>query len=78
MHVSFAFLFDVLGYFRFKMLPTSTVVVCELRYRVGVSESCDLVKLVIRVDIAWIQVTFVDFKETASFIQNVGALRFYP
>lgn len=69
MHVSSlwsANCFDVVGYFAFIFLPTITVVACELRYRVGVLESCDLVILVIRVDMAWIQVAFVDFVGTTS------------
>ena len=69
MHVSSfwsANVFDVVGYFGFKCPPAVTVVACELRYRVGVLESCDLVILVIRVDFVWIQVAFVDIVGTTS------------
>ena len=57
MHVSPSLstnVFDVVGYFAFKILPTTTVVTFELRYRVGVRESCDLEIFVIRVDKAGI------------------------
>ena len=71
MHVSpslSANVFDVVGYFGFILPPTNTVVACELRYRFGVLESCDLVILVIPVDMAWIQMTFVDFVGTTPCI----------
>ena len=81
MHVSPSLstnVFDVVGYFAFKILPTTTVVTFELRYRVGVRESCDLVIFVIRVDKAWIQVAFVYSRVPTSSIQSVGALICYP
>ena len=77
MHVSpslSANVFDVVSYFAFKILPTTTVVTFKLRYRVGVRKSCDLVIFVIRVDKAWIQVAFVYSRFTTSSIQGVGAL----
>lgn len=80
MHVSPSLstnVFDVVGYFAFKILPTTTVVTFELRYRVGVRESCDLVIAVIRVDIGWIQMALVNFRGTASLIQSVIALLCY-